>query len=113
VFGPYDYRAYVVNDFYNAQGNGTVSVIDRYSHAVVATIVVGEGPRCIAISPNGKRVYVTNGEDGTVSVIDTTTLAVVTTIPNQPPYFIGTAYGWRSPPMASTFMRWALPLGSL
>ncbi len=89
VFGPLDFRAYVVNDFYNAQGNGTVSVIDRYSHALLATIVVGEGPRCIAISPNGKRVYVTNGEDGTVSVIDTTTLTVVTTIPN----FIGTAYG--------------------
>jgi len=93
VFGPYDYRAYVVNDFIGPGGNGTVSVIDRYSHAVVATIVVGEGPRCIAISPDGKRVYVTNGEDGTVSVIDTTTLTVVATIPDGPLYYIGTAYG--------------------
>ena len=91
VFGPFDFRAYVVNNFFDPVfgNNGTVSVIDTISHAVLATIGVGEAPRCIAISPDGKRVYVTNAEDGTVSVIDTKTLSVVTTIPNQPPYFLG------------------------
>jgi YVTN family beta-propeller protein len=96
VFGPFDFRAYVVNNYFDPVfgNNGTVSVIDTISHAVLATIGVGEAPRCIAISPDGKRVYVTNAEDGTVSVIDTKTLSVVTTIPNQPPYFLfGTANG--------------------
>ncbi|MGD0909805.1 MAG: beta-propeller fold lactonase family protein [Candidatus Acidiferrales bacterium] len=91
VFSPDDYRAYVVNNYFDSMNgnNGTVSVIDRRSHVVVANIGVGEAPRCIAISPNGKYVYVSNAEDGTVSVIDTKTLSVVTTIPNQPPFFLG------------------------
>lgn len=84
VFSPDGKRAYVViNEINNLSigGNGIVLVIDRASHVIVKTIVVGEFPWSVAITPNGKHLYVTNSIDGTVSVIDTTTLSVVYTTP--------------------------------
>ena len=48
--------AYVVNEV-----SATVSVIDTASNTVVATIPVGENPQGVAITPNGKFVYVTSG----------------------------------------------------
>ena len=44
------------------------------------TVGVGSEPTSIALSPTGRRAYVTNWTDGTVKVIDTTTLGVVSTI---------------------------------
>ena len=52
-----------------------MSVITTATGAVSAPITVGKGPICVAITPDGKRVYVTNA-DGTVSVITTATGAV-------------------------------------
>jgi len=79
VISPDDRRVYVVNDLLD--GFGTVSVIDRSSHAVLKNITVGEFPWSVAVTPNGKRVYVTNSIDGTVSVIDAITLSVTYTTP--------------------------------
>ncbi len=41
--------------------------------SVVATVVVGNGPVGVAVTPSGARVYVTNGNGTTVSVISTAT----------------------------------------
>ncbi|MCC6847473.1 MAG: YncE family protein [Deltaproteobacteria bacterium] len=70
--------AYVVN-----HGDGTVSVLDTASSAVVATVPVGSQPLGAAVHPAGTRVYVTNQvtPNGTVSVLDTATNAVVATVP--------------------------------
>lgn len=46
----------------------------------LAEIPVGLEPRCVALHPNGKEVYVTNGLSSTVTVIDTK-FKVVATIP--------------------------------
>jgi YVTN family beta-propeller protein len=46
-------RAYVSNE-----DDGTVSVLDTQQLAVVATIPVGKRPRGLALSHNGKRLYV-------------------------------------------------------
>jgi len=46
----------------------------------LADIEVGRAPRHIALSPDGKFLYVSNAMDKTVSVIDTDALAVVATI---------------------------------
>lgn len=57
--------------------------------AVPSTIInipVGRTPAGLAITPNGRRVYVANGNAGTISVIDT---ATNTTIGN--PIVVGTA----------------------
>jgi YVTN family beta-propeller protein len=65
--------AYVANT-----GSNTVSVVDTATHppSVVATVPVGVGPNAVAVTPDGKHVYVTNA-DGTVSVIRTAKNKVV------------------------------------
>ena len=54
-----------------------VAVVDTATGVVGATIAVGDGPEFVAVAPDGKRAYVTNGWDGTVSVIDTATRKLV------------------------------------
>jgi len=68
--------AYVTNS-----GSNTVSVIDRASNTVVATVLVGLYPVTVALTPDGAFAYVTNCDSGTVSVIATATNAVVATVP--------------------------------
>jgi len=43
-------------------------------------VPVGDEPRCVAITPDDKKVYVTNAVSGTVSVIDANQRTVVKTI---------------------------------
>lgn len=53
-------------------GAGTVQIIDLSTNTVVGdTILVGSSPSNIAISPDGKFVYVSNFTSGTVSVFRT------------------------------------------
>ncbi len=68
--------AYVANTV-----DGTVSVIDTESFAIVATVDVGTEPQAIVSSPNGRFVYVANANDNAVQVIDTSTNTVTATIP--------------------------------
>jgi YVTN family beta-propeller protein len=76
--------AYVTNAL-----DGTVSVISTATGAVSPPITVGNMPNQVAITPDGKRAYVTNTMtatntmDGTVSVITTATGAV------SPPITVG------------------------
>jgi YVTN family beta-propeller protein len=44
-------------------------------------IAVGQEPRCVAVSPDDRQAYVTNGITGTVSVVSLVQLRVVATIP--------------------------------
>lgn len=75
-------RVYVTNDT-----DGTVSVINSNTNAVITTITVGQFPRGAVVSPDGSRVYVSNFTDccsvnpGSVSVIDTSSYTVIATIP--------------------------------
>jgi serine/threonine-protein kinase len=65
---------------------GSVSVIDTDSKTVTATIPVGLGPIAVALSPNGRRAYVTNYDSGSVSVIDTSSDTAVATISGNGKY---------------------------
>jgi YVTN family beta-propeller protein len=69
-------NAYITNN----TSPGTVSVIDTTTNAVTGTIAVGSFPFGVAVSPDGRKVYVANAGDNTVSVIDTGTNAVSTII---------------------------------
>ena len=80
--------------------SGTVSVIDTATNTVVATVPVGNLPHGVAVTPDGKHVYVANiGVPTHVSVIATATNTVVATIP------VGSApMGSPSPRMGNTSM---------
>ena len=73
------YVAYVSNE----KGN-TVSVIDTDSWTVTDTIKVGQRPRGIEFSRDGKVVMVAVGDDDTIEVIDATAKKVVDTLPSGP-----------------------------
>lgn len=74
-------RAYVTNS-----GSGTVSVIgfgEDFQPPMVnaGTIAVGGQPTGIALSPNGRRAYVSDNQLNVLDVIDTQALAVVAKLP--------------------------------
>lgn len=60
----------------------SVSVMDVASdhNARIAEISVGTEPRCVAITPDDKKVYVTNAVSGTVSVINAVDRTVIKAI---------------------------------
>jgi YVTN family beta-propeller protein len=66
-------RAFVANI-----GSGSVTVIE--GRKVIRQIVTGKGAEGIAITPDGKQVWVTNKEADTLSIIDVNDLEVVATI---------------------------------
>src|ERR1700737_731650 len=71
--------AYVSNE----KGN-TVSVIDTDKWAVTKTIKVGQRPRGIEFTRDGKFVLVAVGDDDTIQVIDAATQQVVDSLPSGP-----------------------------
>src|SRR3981189_814329 len=71
--------AYVSNEKSN-----TVSGIDTDKWAVTATIKVGQRPRGIEFTKNGKFVLVAVGDDDKIEVIDTRTQQVVDSLPSSP-----------------------------
>jgi len=62
--------------------NDSVSLLEVANdrNRKLAEVPVGDEPRCVAITPDDKKVYVTNAVSGTVSVIDHGARAVVKTI---------------------------------
>ena len=63
---------------------GTVSVVDLRTHEAVKEIAVGLHPSGMALSPDGKFLYVANANSDTVSVIDTVVDNVVRTLSAKP-----------------------------
>jgi YVTN family beta-propeller protein len=77
-----DQRLVVVNR--EANSVSIIQVKDDNGNDVavkLAEIGVGEEPRCVAIHPNDKVAYVTNGISGTVSVVDLELNNVAKTLP--------------------------------
>ena len=69
--------AYVSNEKSN-----TVTVIDTSSWTVTKTIKVGQRPRGIEFTRDGKFVMVAVGDDDTIQVIDAGTQKVVDSLPS-------------------------------
>ena len=73
------YMVYVSNEKDN-----TVTVVDSTTMEVVKTINVGQRPRGITISHDGKLIYLCASDDDTIEIIDTATLEIVGTLPSGP-----------------------------
>src|SRR5262245_44037584 len=67
--------------FLPTEKSDDVTVVDASTRTVVATIPVGKRPRGVAVSPDGKLVYVSNSISDSLSVIDAKTLKVLRTVP--------------------------------
>lgn len=70
---------YVANQGTEAKPADTVSVIEVATGTVIDTIRTGAGAHGVAVSDDGRLVFVTNIVDGTLSVIDAASRTVVTT----------------------------------
>src|SRR6201997_1480516 len=73
------FTAYVSNEKSN-----TISVIDTDKFTVVKTIKVGQRPRGIELTKDGKFVLVAVGDDDTIQMIDTATGEITGTLPSGP-----------------------------
>jgi YVTN family beta-propeller protein len=67
-----------------ATAMGTVSVLDTATGAKLGEIETGLHPNAIIHSPDGKYVYVANGNSDNISVISTASTSVVDSIPVSP-----------------------------
>ena len=67
----------------NEKGN-SITVIDGDKLEVKATIPVGNRPRGIVMSPDGKFLYICASDDDTIQIMDTTTHQIVGTLPSGP-----------------------------
>ena len=56
--------------------SNSVTVIDAAADKVVATIPVGNRPRGIGVSPDGRTIYVALGHDNVIAVVDAASRAV-------------------------------------
>ena len=63
-----------------------MSVIDTATNTVIAAIPVSGLPYLVAVTPDGRKLYVTDYCDSTLSVISTVSNAVITTISVVPSY---------------------------
>src|SRR5271170_4479347 len=72
--------------FVNNNNSHNVSVIDTTSNTVIATVIIGNSPEDLVITPDNSKVYVTNFSDGTVSVISTTSNTVIATVAAGAPH---------------------------
>ena len=73
------YMAYVTNERDN-----TLSVIDLDQMKTVNTVPVGQRPRGITITRNGKEILLCASDDDTVQIVDPKTLKVVGDLPSGP-----------------------------
>src|SRR5215813_483800 len=71
------FTAYVSNEKSN-----TISVVDTDKLAVVKTIKVGQRPRGIELTRDGKFVLVAVGDDDTIQVVDVKSGEIVATLPS-------------------------------
>jgi YVTN family beta-propeller protein len=73
------FTAYISNEKSN-----TISIVDTEKLAVVGTIKVGQRPRGIELTKDGKFILVAVGDDDAVQMIDTTTHEIVANLPSGP-----------------------------
>jgi DNA-binding beta-propeller fold protein YncE len=72
-------RAYVTSRL----GEGTVSILDLEGDSPTRVLETGAGAEGLAVTPDGREVWVLDREAGTISIVDTTRGVVVERIPSR------------------------------
>src|SRR5918995_6851133 len=67
----------------NERGN-SITIIDGDSLEVIETVPVGNRPRGIALSPDGKYLYICASDDDTIEIMDTETRKILGRLPSGP-----------------------------
>src|SRR5918994_7119121 len=67
----------------NEKGN-SISIVDGDSLEVIETVPVGNRPRGIALSPDGKYLYICPSDDDTIEIMDTETRKILGRLPSGP-----------------------------
>lgn len=67
--------------YFSTGSEGNVSVVDPQTHAIVASLRVGDDPDSVAVDPASGNVYVANAASDNVSVIDPETERIARTVP--------------------------------
>ena len=88
------FTAYVSNEKSN-----TISIINTDELATTGTIKVGQRPRGIELTKDGKFILVAVGDDDTIQMIDTATHEIVATLPSGPSMRSGCSVRSRSSAM--------------
>lgn len=65
-------------------GDNLFKVVDAESLKVISSVEVGDGPRYVAVTPDGSKAYVSNQWSNSVSVINLDTMKVAENIPVGP-----------------------------
>jgi YVTN family beta-propeller protein len=68
--------------FIPSELSGQINIIDTANYTVLKSVALPEGsrPMGVKVSPDGKRVYISNGRAGTVSVLDSHSYELIDTI---------------------------------
>lgn len=72
-------RAYVTSRL----GEGTLSILDLEGESPTRVIETGAGAEGLAVTPDGREVWVLDREAGTISIVDTDRAVVVERIPSR------------------------------
>ena len=77
AFNPTGTRAFVTS---SESVGGSLRVIDTVTYSVIANIPTGNGPRAVAVTPNGSHVFVADYGADTITQIDAVNNKVLRTI---------------------------------
>ncbi|MDY7093481.1 MAG: cytochrome D1 domain-containing protein [Acidobacteriota bacterium] len=67
--------------FVSSIGSGKLAVIDLAKGEKIADLATGEGAEGLAVSPDGKEVWIGNRAADTLTVLDATSLEILATVP--------------------------------
>ena len=70
--------------FVTNERDNTISVVDLNAMKTVKTVPVGQRPRGITLTKDGKYILVCASDDDTIQMIDTKTLRIVGDLPSGP-----------------------------
>jgi len=60
------------------QAPNRLAIVDAQTLSTLSSVAVGDGPRAVAVTPDGRKAYVTNQWSNTTSVVDLSSLEVKT-----------------------------------